>query len=154
MHRAVLLSIFWLLAATPALASDYERVTPDRLKEWLQQGSRVLIVDLQPNDEFQERHFKGSAWVGPDPDKDRNSGARLAQFRKKAVRLQGKVVIVSRDGGVDAHQAAMRLSRRGIDRKRIFILDGGIDSAGQGEGCGCCRPGKDNDRKNVTRAYP
>jgi rhodanese-related sulfurtransferase len=124
MYRAVLLSIFWLLAATSVLASDYERVTPDRLKEWLQQGSKVFIVDLQPKDEFQERHFKGSVWVGPHPDKNRKSSARLEQFKKKAIRLRGKVVIVSCDGGDDALRAAIHLSRRGIDRKRIIILAG------------------------------
>ena len=65
-------------------------------------------------------------------------------MKKIAAKLRstkGKVILVSATGGVDALKATELLVRGGVQRSRIFILEGGMEAAAKNATCDCCKPG-------------
>lgn len=147
-RRILLIAFGALVAAAPCVAAGYSYVTADQLKERLAAGSSTtVIVDLQPADEFRERHFNDSVWIGPLPGKARAALKKLDRIARKQLRSRADIVIVSCTGAADAEQALERLSGHGIARKRLLILEHGMDAAARGVGCDCCRIKDDNGQQ-------
>ncbi len=111
--------------AAPAFAANY--VKPEVFKQWLRSHKSMIIVDIQPSEDFLEQHFKGSIMTDAYPVKTNEDKKRLDQAIKKAKASQNDVVIVCPRGKTSASNAYDYLKSQGIAENRLFILEGGID---------------------------
>lgn len=102
----------------PTLASS-RRVTPAQLKEWLDAGRPVTLLDIRNNYEFSLGTFAGADPIGID---------HFRQFPAAADRLpaerRDETIVTFCTGGIRCEKAAPYLIRRGF--RHVYQLDGGI----------------------------
>ncbi len=120
-----LMLVFLFGVATPAFAANY--VKPEVFRQWLKSHKSMIIVDIQPSEDFLEQHFKGSIMTDAYPVKTTEDKTRLDPAVKKAKASKSDVVIVCPRGKASASSAYDYLKSQGISESRLFILEGGID---------------------------
>jgi rhodanese-related sulfurtransferase len=115
-----------LLMVAAVSAAGYNYVGPDRLKEWFVTGKKTIIVDIQVPGEFAKRHFPGSLETNAYPVKSDEERKRL-DAALGAINSSGDdVVIVCPRGGGGAKNAYDYLKAKGVEEKRMFILEKGM----------------------------
>lgn len=125
MKKVILLTlVFVFVLTTSAFATNF--VKPDEFKKWLETGKKMIIVDIQPKDEFEEHHFKGSIETNAFPVKTDEEKKRLEPALKKAKESNDDVIIVCPRGRSGAMNTYEYLKANGVPEKRLFILEGGI----------------------------
>jgi len=124
-----------ILSLIPSLlfAAQIPSVCHNELSSWIKANKALSIVDIQNAGEFREHNYEGSLATGNDP-------ARLKKTARRLATAQGKVVVVSTDGGADAEKAALLLEKWGVSRSRILVLEGGMEAAAKNAACDCCKP--------------
>lgn len=129
MFRWILLTLVLIPAAIQA--AELSTVCHNELLAWMRAGRPLSIVDIQGAEDFRAHNYEGALATGSDP----------ARINSLAARLQGEkgeVIVVSATGGADAQQAAERLARGGVERSRIYVLEGGMEAAAKKAACDCC----------------
>lgn len=126
MKRTVFLSLIVMMCfAAPAFASN--SVKPEVFKHWLESGKSMVIVDIQPADDFEEQHFKGAVETNAFPARTDEEKKRLDKALAKIQTARDSVVvIVCPRGKTGASNAYEYLKSRGVPENRLFILEGGI----------------------------
>ena len=117
--------VFLFGMAAPAFAANY--VKPAVFKQWLRSDKSMILVDIQPSEDFLEQHFKGSIMTDAYPVITGEDKRRLDPAVKKAKASKGDVVIICPRGRTSASNAYDYLKAQGIPENRLFILEGGID---------------------------
>jgi rhodanese-related sulfurtransferase len=113
-----------VLAAMPAYAANY--VKPDEFKQWLEGGAPPVIVDIQPVDDYEKHHFRGSFETNAFPARTEEEKLRLDAALPKIRASKDAVVVVCPRGRSGASNAYDLLVSKGIPENRLFILEGGI----------------------------
>jgi rhodanese-related sulfurtransferase len=108
-----------------ALAANY--VKPDVFKQWLVSNKPLVIVDIQPAEDFGEHHFKGSIETNAFPAKSDEAKKRLDKTLPTIQSSKGDVVIICPMGKGGASNTYDYLKSKGVPENRLFILEGGID---------------------------
>lgn len=124
MKKHSLLALIFLLLTTSAYAANY--VKPEDFKKWLETGKRMIIVDIQPKEEFEKHHFQGSIETNAFPAKTDEEKNRLEPALKTAKESKDDVVIVCPRGRSGAMNTYEYFKANGISENRLFILEGGI----------------------------
>lgn len=124
MIRIILSLLFLSLITTSAFASNM--LKPEDFKKQLDSAKKMLIVDIQPAKEFEQHHFKGSIETNAFPVKTDEEKARLDKAVQMAKESKDDVVIVCPRGRSGAANTYEYFKSKGIDEKRLFILEGGI----------------------------
>jgi rhodanese-related sulfurtransferase len=114
-----------LLVPYAALAANY--VKPDIFKQWLANNKPLVIVDIQPAEDFGDQHFKGSIETNAFPSKSDEQKKRLDKALPTIQTSKGDVVIICPMGKGGAVNSYDYLKSKGVPEKRLFILEGGID---------------------------
>jgi rhodanese-related sulfurtransferase len=127
MRKIVMLTLMLALVATAALAASYNYVKPEVFKGWLESGKEVVIVDIQVPAEYAKRHFKGSLETGAYPVKTDEERARLDKTMERINATKAEVVIVCPRGGGGAKNTYDYLKGKGVDEKRLLILEKGME---------------------------
>jgi len=124
------MSLFFLLLSLVvcrlAVAGDYNFVKTDDFRSWLQEGKKVVIIDIQPAADFQKQHFRGSIETNAYPVKSDESRQRLDTTLPQLTASNDGIVIVCPRGGGGAKATYDYLKSKGIDEKRLLILEGGM----------------------------
>jgi rhodanese-related sulfurtransferase len=125
----------------PALTGAVETpgVCHNELSEWIKSKRPLAIVDVQDSAGFRAHNYDHSLAAENDP-------VRLKKIAEQLRGKQGRVIVVSADGGQDAVRAAEQLARNGVKRSRILVLEGGMAAAAKNAVCDCCKP----DNKKVS----
>lgn len=127
MKRVVVLVVMLLLgSAFAALAGNYRYVEPEQFKQWLESGKDMAIVDIQVPADFQKHHFKGALETNAFPVKTQEERQRLDKVLPLLTKSQNDVVVVCPRGGNGTKNAYDYLKKEGIDEKRLFILEDGM----------------------------
>jgi len=108
------------------LASNFNYVTPEEFKKWLETGMKVIIVDIQPHEDFVKHHFKGSIETNAFPVDTDELKKRLDKALPVINQSSDPVVVVCPKGKKGAERAYDYLKSKGVDKKRLFILKGGV----------------------------
>lgn len=116
-----------LLCGTLAAAANYNYVKQDTFKQWIESGKKTIIVDIQVPAEFEMRHFKGSIETNAYPVKSDEERKRLDKTLEQINSSPNDVVIVCPRGGGGAKNTYDYLKSRGVDEKRLFILEKGME---------------------------
>ncbi len=117
--------VFFFGMSASAFAANY--VKPEVFKQWLRSHKSIIIVDIQPSEDFLEQHFRGSIMTDAYPVKTDEDKKRLDPAVKKGKASKGDVVIVCPRGKTSSINAYDYLKAQGIPENRLFILEGGID---------------------------
>lgn len=117
--------ILLFFVAGPSFAANY--VEPDELKQWLENGKQMVIVDIQTAPEFARHHFKGAIETNAYPGKTAEE-KKLLDRALPAINASAEtpVVIVCPKGGGGAKNAYEYLQSKGIAEERLQILSDGI----------------------------
>ena len=123
---AVLMLVVALFGAMPAAGGEYRYLKQKEFREWIESGKRMIIVDIQEPEEFLKQHFRGSLATGAFPAKSEEDRRKLEGAVKKAAASTVDVVIICPRGGGGAKNSYDYLKERGIDEKRLHILEKGM----------------------------
>jgi len=115
-----------MLTVATVFAADYNFVSPERFKEDLASGKKIIIVDIQVPGEFVNSHFKGSLETNAYPAKTDEERMRLDAVLATINDSQDEVVIVCPRGGGGAKNTYDYLKSKGVAEKRLFILEKGM----------------------------
>jgi rhodanese-related sulfurtransferase len=121
LYFGIVLLVFF---SSPAFAANY--VKPEVFKKWLQSHKSMIIVDIQPSEDFLEQHIKGSIMTGAYPVKTAEDKKSLDPAVRKIKASKSDVVIVCPKGKTAASSAYEYLKSQGVPESRLFILEGGI----------------------------
>jgi rhodanese-related sulfurtransferase len=129
MKRNVLAAGFLFLVSIvmplSALAANY--VKSDVFKQWLETGKPLVIVDIQPADDFEKQHFKGSIETNAFPAKTEEEKKRIDKALPAMNASKGDVVIICPRGRSGASNTYDYLKSQGVPENRLYILEGGVD---------------------------
>lgn len=127
MKKALLFGLLLsLLVCGNGAAGSYTYVKADDFKSWLQDGKRMEIIDIQPATDFQKQHFRGSIETNAYPAKSAEERQRLDKTLTQLAASSDAIVVVCPRGGGGAKGTYDYLKSKGIDEKRLFILEGGM----------------------------
>lgn len=115
---------FLFLFTTAAFAANY--VKPDEFKKWLESGKKLIIVDIQPAEDFEEHHFKGSIETNAFPAKTDEEKKRLDKVIPQIMSSRDDVVIICPRGRSGASNTYEYLKSKGVPENRLYILEGGV----------------------------
>jgi len=132
MFKKIALSLaFTLLFAAPALATNY--ITAPKLKKMLDEKQEVILVDIQPADQFEKHHLPGSIETNAFPAKSNEEKARLDKALAIINASKAPVTVLCPRGKSGAKNSYDYLQSKGVDEKRLQILEGGIADWPYGE---------------------
>jgi len=126
MKRIMLPVLASLVLCSTAFASGYSYTGKQAFKESLEKGSPMVIVDIQVPAEFAQHHFQGALETDAFPVKSDAERARLDKVLPLIAANRNEVVIVCPRGGGGAKNAYDYLKGKGVDEKRLRILEGGM----------------------------
>lgn len=123
---------FYVWANTPELQIGkvvkdhaYNYYAPDHVKSALENESEMMLLDIQPEDDFDAHHIKGAVETNAYPVKSDEDKAKLEEVIATIKASNEDVVIVCPRGGGGAERTYQQLEANGIDSSRLFILEGG-----------------------------
>lgn len=119
-------------------AAETATVCHNELSEWIRTKRPLAIVDLQHATDFRAHNYDHSLGAGTDP-------ARLKKIATQLKNKNGRVVVVSSNGGDDASRAVEQMVSNGVQRHRMYILEGGMAAAAKNAACDCCKPASTKD---------
>ena len=115
-----------MLFCSVAAAGGYTYVKAADFRNWLEEGKKMSIIDIQPPAEFRKQHFRGSVETNAYPVKTAEERGRLDKAVSRLAASNDDVVVVCPRGGGGAKGAYDYLKGKGIDEKRLYILEGGM----------------------------
>lgn len=116
-----------LFCGSSSVAGGYNYVKPDIFKQWMESGKKTIIVDIQVPAGFENRHFKGAIETNAYPVKSDEEKKRLDKVIAQIKQSEDDVVIVCPRGGGGAKNAYDYLNDGGVEEKRLFILEKGME---------------------------
>jgi rhodanese-related sulfurtransferase len=108
------------------LSGGYQYISADDLNQRLQAGNPMVIVDICPPEEFAEGHIAGSIETNAYPTETAEERARLDRAMPAISASAAEVIIVCPGGGGGAKRSVDYYKSRGVDEKRLVILEKGL----------------------------
>lgn len=115
-----------LLSAVLAYASDYQYVSPETVRQWIETKKPVTIVDIQVKEEFDAHHLPGSVATYAYPVKSDADKAKLETAIKEAIAGGHPVVIVCPRGGGGAKRCYDQMRSQNVPESQLLILKKGM----------------------------
>lgn len=103
----------------------YYYYTADELKAKLEAGEDMVIVDIQPEEYYEQAHLPGSVATYAYPADTDELRSRLDAAIENINASTAPVVIIGMGGKSGAENAAKYYSQKGVPADRLFILEGG-----------------------------
>jgi UPF0176 protein len=109
---------FGVAGIDPARAPS-RRLAPEKLKQWLDEGKAVTLLDTRNTYEIERGTFRGAVTTGITRFRDFPNAVR-----RLPAELKTQPVVTFCTGGIRCEKAAPLLEREGF--KDVYQLDGGI----------------------------
>ncbi|MBU0661687.1 MAG: rhodanese-like domain-containing protein [Pseudomonadota bacterium] len=127
MKKIVLIICAGFLAlAHNSMASDYQYVSAEELKGWLEAARPVLLVDIQEKKDFAAHHIKGSIETNAYPVKSDAERQTLVSAVGRAKDVESVIVVCPRGKG-GAKRAYDYLKEQGVPEAKLVILADGME---------------------------
>ena len=110
-----------------ALFENFNYVTAEDFKQWVDSGKAMVLVDIQVKDEFSLHHFKDSIETNSFPVDTEEQRKMIDPAVATAKKAGTDVVVVCPRGGGGAKRCYNYLKEQGIPEGKLFILEGGVD---------------------------
>jgi len=119
-------SLVFLFSAVLLYASQNNMIKPEELKNWLTSGKKVILVDIQPHEDFVKGHIKGSIETNAFPASKDEERKRLDKVLPIIQKSNDPVVIICPRGRSGAKNSYDYLKSKGVPENRLYILEGGM----------------------------
>ena len=119
-------SLVFLFSAVLLYASQNNMIKPEELKNWLTSGKKVILVDIQPHEDFVKGHIKGSIETNAYPASKDEERKRLDKVLPIIQKNNDPVVIICPRGRSGAKNSYDYLKSKGVPENRLYILEGGM----------------------------
>ena len=121
---------FTMLAAAActgqALADgNFNYITAQKLAQEIKAGEKLYIIDIQVEPEYVQHHIQGAVPTYAFPVKSAEERAKLDKSIPALKASADPVVIICPRGQGGAERAYSHLAEKGVDQKRLFILEKG-----------------------------
>ncbi|MFH1156915.1 MAG: rhodanese-like domain-containing protein [Pseudomonadota bacterium] len=126
MKTFILIITASFLAAASVLASDYNFVSPEKVKIWIETQAPVTIVDIQVKEEFESHHLPGSIATYAYPVKSDVEKARLDDAVAVSIAKGNPVVVVCPRGGGGAKNCYDYMKSKNVPEDKLLILTDGM----------------------------
>lgn len=103
---------------------QYNYMEAKESAEAIRNNSKVVFVDIQEKDDFQEEHLKGAIATYSYPVQTKEEESKLL-IALNSIKSDDKVVVVCPKGGGGAERAYDVLLKNGIEKSRLYILTDG-----------------------------
>jgi rhodanese-related sulfurtransferase len=120
--------LFVAYSAVGSLAGDYNYISQDDLQKRLQAKDAVILLDICPVEQYARGHIPGSIETNAFPAKTEEEKALLDAKLPTINASNDDVVIVCPRGGGGARNTFDFYASKGVDRKRLLILEKGMDN--------------------------
>jgi rhodanese-related sulfurtransferase len=124
-HLMVLVGIVAMTGNTRAAEDHFNYITPEKTKSRIESGEGVILLDIQIEEEYAQHHIRGSLATYAYPVKSDAQKAKLDRVIPKLSANTDPIVIICPRGGGGAKRTFEYLASRGIQNKRLFILEKG-----------------------------
>ena len=125
LKRTVLSVVFTLFFTSVALAANY--IEPPALKKVLDEKQQVILVDIQPADDFADQHLPGAIETDAFPAKSDAQKARMDKALPAIMASHAPVVVICPSGKTGAENGYAYLMTKGVPEPRLLILKGGMN---------------------------
>ncbi len=119
------IAAFFLIAAA-ALASDYNFISPEKTKNWIETQVPVTIVDIQVKEEFESHHLPGSIPTYAYPVKSDAEKALINDAVAISISKGAPVIVVCPRGKGGAKRCYDYMKSQNVPEDKLLILKGGI----------------------------
>ncbi|MBU0675112.1 MAG: rhodanese-like domain-containing protein [Proteobacteria bacterium] len=127
MKKLVLIICTAFLAfAQYGMAAEYQYVSAEELKGWLEAARPVLLVDIQEKQDFAAHHIKGSLETNAYPVKSDAERQTIYPAISQAKNYEAVVVVCPRGKG-GAKRTYDYLKEQGVPEAKLSILTGGME---------------------------
>ncbi|MBU0485363.1 MAG: rhodanese-like domain-containing protein [Proteobacteria bacterium] len=127
MKKLVLIICTAFLAfAQHGMAADYQYVSAEELKGWLEAARPVLLVDIQEKQDFAAHHIRGSLETNAYPVKSDAERQTIDPAVSRAKDYEAVVVICPRGKG-GAKRTYDYLKEHGVPEAKLTILTDGME---------------------------
>ncbi len=130
-HRvvAVVTILLWSAAASWAAAGGgYRYISAADLQKRLQSKSPMILVDICPVEQFAKGHIPGAIETNAYPVDTEEQRERLAKLLPRIQSSADDVIILCPRGGGGAKKTVDFYTSKGVDPKRLLILEKGMDA--------------------------
>ena len=97
------------------------------MKQWLEIGKKMVVVDIQEPAAFEKHHLAGAIETNAYPVKSQEERQRLNGALAKIAATKDNIVIVCPRGGGGAKNTYDYLKAQGIPEERLLILEKGME---------------------------
>ena len=126
MKKFILIIAASFLTAAAALASDYNYISPEKTKTWIENRTPVTIVDIQARKEFDAHHLPGSMATYAFPVKSDAEKARINDAVAASIAKGAPVIVVCPRGRGGAKRCYDYMKSQNVPEDKLLILEGGI----------------------------
>ena len=124
-HLIVLVGTVAMAGNILAAEDPFNYITPEKTKLRIESGEAVTLLDIQIEDEYARHHIRGSLATYAYPVKSDAQKAKLDRVIPNLSANTDPIVIICPRGGGGAKRTFEYLVSRGIQSKRMFILEKG-----------------------------
>jgi rhodanese-related sulfurtransferase len=121
----ILMSIVVFAGKVMAADDPFNYITPDETRSKIESGEAMTLLDIQGKDEYAQHHIRGSLATYAFPVKSDAEKARLYKVIPDLSANMDPIVIICPRGGGGAKRTFEYLASKGIESKRMFILEKG-----------------------------
>lgn len=124
--KKIILILSLMLLAVSAYAGDYNYVSAEKVKDWIDSGAAVTIVDIQVKEEYRAHHLPGSIKTYSYPVKSDEDKAKLSGALSQVQKNNDPVVVVCPRGAGGAKRCYNYMKEQGVAESRLLILEKGM----------------------------
>ena len=103
----------------------YGYIAAEELKTKLEAGEELVLVDIQPEEYYEQAHLPGSLSTGAYPADTDELRSMLDAAIDSINATTAPVIIIGMGGKTGAENAAEYYALKGVPADRLFILEGG-----------------------------
>jgi rhodanese-related sulfurtransferase len=123
----VLVSLVFISQARASINEEYKFISPEVLYSRIKAGdSSIIILDICPVEQFAKGHIPGAIETNASPAQTPEEKARLEAAMPKLVGDKD-IVVICPGGGGGAKRTVDLYKSKGIDAKRLLILENGMN---------------------------
>ncbi|AGW13390.1 rhodanese-like domain-containing protein [Megalodesulfovibrio gigas] len=123
----VLACVLCLASGAVAAEAKFNYIAPEALQQRLQAKDTMILVDICSVEQFKSGHIAGSLETNAYPVDTDEEKARLAALLPTIEASTADVIIVCPRGGGGAKKTVAFYISKGVDPKRLLILEKGMD---------------------------
>jgi thiosulfate/3-mercaptopyruvate sulfurtransferase len=110
--------------ATQEQEKTYQYYTAEQVKEAVENGDDITLVDIQVEEEWNKHHIKGAISTKAYPVKTDEERAKVDAVIPE-LKGDNPIIVVCPGGKGGAQRTVDHLSESGIKSERLFILENG-----------------------------